>query len=218
MAAMKTIGDTLGDRLRLAREAAGLTQSALARQLGVRPQSVNQWESGARSPSRENIVSLATITNAPMEWLLAGGALPERDELGRFISPIDRGMMVPMLRIVDAIARLEPSPDAPKIHAYFPCGPRSYFFPLTNDSCAPDYPEGSVWINDPDVSPRPGDMVLATYGDNREPVVGKLRYETNSTGQVTIIDPINPNWPAARSDLGAIEIISVMVSSHRGRR
>jgi transcriptional regulator with XRE-family HTH domain len=42
----------LGRRLRAARAAAGLTQSAVAATLGVSPSAINQVESGHREPSR----------------------------------------------------------------------------------------------------------------------------------------------------------------------
>ena len=209
---------TLGDRLRYAREAAKLTQSELARRIGVRSQSVNQWESGERKPSRENIGHFSRLTNAPLDWLQFGGPLPSRDDEGRLIVPAERGRTVPMLKVAAAVAREEPREDAPRIHAYFPCGPNSYYFPLENNANAPAFPEGSLWIVDPDMKQEPGFMVLGAYGQERKPVLGVLKFEATPKGVVTIISPLNPNWAAARSDIEELDIVAVMAASVRGPR
>ena len=87
--------EALGERLRIAREAAKLTQSELGRRAGVTPQSVNQWESGLKSPSRENLLRVAKETLAPLHWLLYGGQLPEQDANGSFVSDDTRGTSYP---------------------------------------------------------------------------------------------------------------------------
>lgn len=46
-------------RIRELREAAGLTQSALALRVGVSRQAVNQWESGINWPSAQLLPRLA---------------------------------------------------------------------------------------------------------------------------------------------------------------
>ncbi len=46
-------------RIRELREAAGLTQSALALRVGVSRQAVNQWESGINWPSSQILPDLA---------------------------------------------------------------------------------------------------------------------------------------------------------------
>lgn len=206
---------TLGERIRVARESAGLSQTALGRLLGITSQSVNMWEQGKKRPSRENIVKLIKITRAPSEWLLYGGPFPEQDENGKFVVQGNGGHFVPMLRLVDAIHQREPQPNAPRIHAYFPCGPRAFHFVLPNNSNAPDYPEGTVWIVDPDRAAEPGRMVLAAHGDPKQPVFGRLRFETTGTGRVTVVAPLDKEWPQARSDIEHVEIIAVMTESIR---
>jgi transcriptional regulator with XRE-family HTH domain len=46
--------------LRAAREAAGLSQSQLARELGVESQTVSRWERGVAKPPLDTIVRLAS--------------------------------------------------------------------------------------------------------------------------------------------------------------
>lgn len=209
---------TLGSRLRAAREAAGLTQVRLASLVGVRSQSVNQWESGYKAPSRDNLLMLARITSAPLDWLLYGGPLPERDANGRLIPRVDRGSTVPMYKLADAVRGRGSAVAVGRVHAYFPCSDNAVCFEVPDDSNVPEYPSGTIWIVDPDVPPAAGCMVVATHGDRQSPIIGRLRYETTSSGRVTIVAPINPDWAQARSDIEPVQIIAVMTESiRRGR-
>lgn len=60
---------TIGDRLRKAREHAGLTQSAAARTLGVSRQSVARYESGDRQPPLPVVMAWALVMGVDMAWL-----------------------------------------------------------------------------------------------------------------------------------------------------
>jgi len=46
------------------RESLGWSQSELARQLGVTPAAVNQWESGKRVPSKPIMILIQHLRNA----------------------------------------------------------------------------------------------------------------------------------------------------------
>ena len=60
----------VSDRIRLLRERRGLTQSELAKQLGITRSSVNAWEQGISIPSTQYIVELATIFKISTDYLL----------------------------------------------------------------------------------------------------------------------------------------------------
>ena len=60
----------VSDRIRLLRERRGLTQSELAKQLGITRSSVNAWEQGISVPSTQYIVELAAIFNISTDYLL----------------------------------------------------------------------------------------------------------------------------------------------------
>lgn len=61
---------TLADRLRKAREFAGLTQGELADEVGISRRSVSTYESGAQTPNRPVVLSWAMRCNVRMEWLV----------------------------------------------------------------------------------------------------------------------------------------------------
>lgn len=64
---------TMGDRIRSARTSAGLSQSQLAEQTGVKRSAVAQWERrGGTRPSVQNLERVAVITQVRFEWLATG--------------------------------------------------------------------------------------------------------------------------------------------------
>jgi|SRR5262245_26365043 len=59
----------LSNRLRKARDVAGLTQAELAEQVGVTSQAVSQWERGETTPEVRNIPRIAAALNLQAEEL-----------------------------------------------------------------------------------------------------------------------------------------------------
>lgn len=60
----------VADRIRVLREQKGLTQTDLAKQLGITRSSVNAWELGISVPSTQYIVELAYIFKVSTDYLL----------------------------------------------------------------------------------------------------------------------------------------------------
>lgn len=60
----------IGDRIKAAREAAGMSQSDLARAAGVPRQLVSRWENRTHNPGLYNSVILAQVLNIPLENLM----------------------------------------------------------------------------------------------------------------------------------------------------
>ncbi|NHH86537.1 helix-turn-helix transcriptional regulator [Cobetia sp. MB87] len=72
-------------RIKQKRKEAGLSQDALAKQVGVTKGAISQWEQGATNPSGQNLYSLAKALGVTAEWLLNGRdsqtSAPISDEL-----------------------------------------------------------------------------------------------------------------------------------------
>lgn len=66
---MQTL-DTLGERIRYARETARLTQDDVAQHFGINRVSVAQWEMNRTRPALERIGELASLLNTTAEWLV----------------------------------------------------------------------------------------------------------------------------------------------------
>ena len=69
----------IGDRIRRARRAAKLSQSALAGRVGVTASAVAQWEHpDGTSPALGRLQAIATATAVDFEWLATGRGKPSR--------------------------------------------------------------------------------------------------------------------------------------------
>ena len=60
---------SIGDRLRLAREMAGLSQNQVAKKLGLHRPSVTEMEAGRRKVTSEELALLSQIYKVSVSWL-----------------------------------------------------------------------------------------------------------------------------------------------------
>jgi len=63
---------TFGDRLTAAREAQGISQSQMARRLGVKLRTVEGWENDTSEPRANKLQMAAGLLNVSLRWLLTG--------------------------------------------------------------------------------------------------------------------------------------------------
>lgn len=63
---------TFGDRLAGARDAAGLTQGALAGRLGVKTSVLRKWEEDLSEPRANRLTILAGMLGVSLSWLMTG--------------------------------------------------------------------------------------------------------------------------------------------------
>lgn len=61
----------IADRIRYLRDKAGMTQTDLARRLGISRSAVNSWEMSLSTPSVSNIVELTKIFHVSADYLLS---------------------------------------------------------------------------------------------------------------------------------------------------
>lgn len=106
---------TFGDRLTGAREAAALSQSDLAKRIGVKLKTVRAWENDQVEPRANKLQMLAGLLGVSIMWLLSGEGpgivvspdpegLPAdlRDVLGEL-----REIKVDQARMAERMGRLE---------------------------------------------------------------------------------------------------------------
>ncbi|WP_397544716.1 helix-turn-helix domain-containing protein [Roseovarius salis] len=100
---------TFGDRLAGAREQSGMSQSELAKRLGVKLKTLKGWENDLSEPRANKLSMMAGMLNVSLLWLLSGeGQGPE--------SPGDAGELSPdvtelLTEIRDIRAQLALSAD-----------------------------------------------------------------------------------------------------------
>lgn len=59
-----------GNRLREAREQAGITQDQLAALVGASRRSPSRWENGEVDPSLKHVVRIADVTGKPIDFFI----------------------------------------------------------------------------------------------------------------------------------------------------
>ena len=64
--------DSLGQRIARSRTYLGLSQNMLARRLGVKKQTLENWEADRSSPRSDRFTKMAGILQVPLIWLITG--------------------------------------------------------------------------------------------------------------------------------------------------
>lgn len=63
---------TFGDRVAAAREQAGMTQSQLAKRMGIKLKTLKDWEQDLSEPRANRLSMMAGLLNVSIMWLLNG--------------------------------------------------------------------------------------------------------------------------------------------------
>ena len=82
---------TIGEKIALRRRTAGLSQEALAAQLGVSRQAVSRWETSESLPDAEKIVQLCQILGVSADELLMENTPPSSGGNGNPPGPVPSG-------------------------------------------------------------------------------------------------------------------------------
>lgn len=85
---------TFGDRLAAARDSAGMTQEALAKRLGVKLKTLQNWENDLSEPRANRLSMLAGVLNVSMVWLITGEGEGLNNPEDEPISPDIREILV----------------------------------------------------------------------------------------------------------------------------
>jgi SOS-response transcriptional repressor LexA len=215
---------TLGQRIRARRDAAGMTQEKLAAQCGVSRAAVAQWESGVTRPSLDNLVKVAEALNVWLSWLTVGDqSLPDTPNPFAPASPF-RG--IPVIDYGQASlwgveGALPVDIGGEIIATDAETSQRAFALVIRDNSMAPDFSEGDKIILDPDLTPQPGDLVVAKLDSEPEATFKKFRPRgTDGSGTSPIeLAPLNPDWPTLVINAeNPGRIIATLVEQRRYRR
>lgn len=101
---------TFGDRVAAGREAIGLTQSDLARRLGVKLKTVRAWEEDLTEPRANKLQMLSGVLGVSLMWLLNGegeGLEPPDEQL----APLNMDAKSVLLELRQISGELDRSAD-----------------------------------------------------------------------------------------------------------
>lgn len=105
---------TFGDRLAASRDASGMTQTTLAKRLGVKLKTLQNWEEDLSEPRANRLQMMAGILNVSMVWLITGEGEGLSDPEGESISPDVNAVLLEIRQLrakfksqADQLGRLE---------------------------------------------------------------------------------------------------------------
>ena len=89
---------TMGSRIEEARRATNMSLPQLARRIGVKSKTLENWENDRSGPRAEKITKLAGILRVPIIWVLAGETpestvrAPSLSETGEITKKLERAI------------------------------------------------------------------------------------------------------------------------------
>ena len=107
---------TFGDRLAAARDQAGMTQTDLAKRLGVKLSTLKKWEDDLLEPRANRLSIMAGVLNVSLVWLLTGegdGVSAPNDDSAELPSDVNalllqmRDIHTQMKQLSDRLSLLE---------------------------------------------------------------------------------------------------------------
>jgi len=207
----------LGARIRRVLEEKNITQSELARLVGVKQQTIS-YICSPESPAATSrySVKISQILGVNPLWLQSG----EGDRLDPMVKIDLGGIDVTVTRL----ALLAPQDVIPHINAGgkselkealmtdIKIGEGAFAIELQGESMMPLFKEHDKVVIDLCLMPQPGDYVAVSV----DGVVAFRKYRQTTSSSFELV-PNNSDWPIIRSTDGDVKVIGVMVE-HRSYR
>lgn len=205
----------LGARIRQVLIEKGLTQSQLARLVGVKQQTISYICSPDSPASTSRYApKIASILGVNPQWLQSGEG-GKYDPMVRIeLEGIELSVQrVPFLQHhhVRPFVAGQPTDTRQGLMTDAKAGARAFAVEIDGDSMRPLFRPGDRVVIDPDLRAEPGDFVLAEI--DGAITFRKYRARTDNSFELT---PMNDDWPVVKSEAG-VEVLGVMVE-HRSYR
>ncbi len=216
-------------RLKALRKERGLTQAALAAQLGLSQQAVGKWEAGHSSPDPDMLVRLAQVLAIEPQRLLDEDAAkpgleedsrPGQDILRRRwsrlagVQPFYPGeqKLIPILGAVKAGYGLPAEEENCGLATAAVKDPAQYFYLVVQgDSMEPRIHEGDLALVRKQPALEDGDLGIVVYGDGD----GTLK-RFHRKGDAVVLQAFNPAYETlilAGEDLEKLYVIGKVVET-----
>lgn len=149
------------------RKAKGLTQKALAEQIGTTQQAVARWESGDRDLKGSTLMKMSNAMGVSVSYLLG---LNDDDtvELTPFATHV-----IPVLREIPAEDPLDWGEGATEHHPLsddlFEAHPHSFWYAVQGNSMNKLFADGTLVLVDPKAEIKSSDVALVREGENVVP-------------------------------------------------
>lgn len=212
--------DTIAERIKSARQRAGLTMLALAERVGASPSAIHQFESGRSRMTLDRAIKMAEVLNVSLEWLVSGdGPASGIDSSAKFYAPVlDRvqaGMWADVISppsLPDGVKYIEL--DTKPIGA-------ALALELDGESMLPEFKPGDIVVVDTGLDPLPGDFVVALIDNDNQATFKKFRPRGSDENGYPEIElaPLNLDYPTLFINAKTPgRIVGTMIEHRRYRR
>lgn len=194
---------------------------AMAAYCEVTPGAVSNWFSSGRI-SKEKLAKAAELLEVSTDSLISGDFEINASNVANASVGVTR---IPLISYVQAgawtevIDNFQPGDADEWLMTDLKMSVHAFALEIKGLSMLPDFNPGDRVIIDPDVSPQPGDFVVAKNGGN-EATFKKYR-PRGAAGDGSVIFelvPLNEDFPSIRSDTEPLRIVGTMVEHRRYRR
>lgn len=216
----------LGANVRKLREAAGLTQTQLADAAGMEQQALAAIEK-RDSKSSSFLPNLAKALNVSTNELLGvqESGSPFGKSYGNVFPAPTSSARVPLISFVQAgvwtgiVDDFEPGAANDYLLTDLELSRSAFALEIKGDSMLPEFRPGDRVIIDPEVSPSPGDFVVAKNSED-EATFKKYRPRSiDAAGNIVFeLVPLNEDYPSMRSDIVSIRIVGTMIEHRKYRK
>lgn len=215
----------LADRIQHIKDETGWSNAEIARRAGTSRAAPTDWLNGkVRALSAETAQTLSNNSEYTSAWLATGSGESKKarakDE-GSNVTPATIGnRQIPLLNYVQAGAFVDcgqnfTMEDVEYLLTDLDLSERAFALQIKGDSMLPDFREGDRIIVDCEVTPRPGDFVVAKNSE-QEATFKKYRLlRIDETGkEIFELVPLNGDYPSMNSEQHRIQVIGTMIE-HR---
>lgn len=206
--------ETLGDRIRLRRKSLQLTQKQLAHQVKVSHVAISQWEKEETLLRGENLLRLAEALGCAPAYLIDGDGPVFSENTWAGLHQI------PLIAQRDVAQWLN---DADTVrhqllmHNDMALSQQSFALRVEEQAMMPAILRNDVVIIDPNLSPQPGDIVLALQHKNALLRTWRQRGSEEGVAQFELA-PININFPELHSSRDSLKLTGTLVELRRYRQ
>lgn len=208
-------GSKMGARILEALEDAEMTQAELARQVGVRPQTINFVVRSGHSSSL--VVPIARILRVSPHWLITGAGQKTDISIDTRFSRLPVLTAKQAVKSSDNIDRFlggQAMPEA--ITARM--ADRSFAMVVGDNAMRPEIIAGDLVIVDPTIQPSGGDLVVAAINQT-EAVLRRYRVKSRVGSSVVFeLYATNEDHESFMSDEVGVEILGVVAEMRRHRQ
>ena len=210
----------LGARIRRVLAEKNLSQAQLARLVGVKQQTIS-YICATDSPASTSryATKIAQVLGVNPSWLQSGEGGQHDPSVRIEVEGVELTVRrVPLVANKDVPALLQGGEAFTKragLMTDATAGPRAFAVEIEGDSMRPLFRPGDRIVVDPDLTPEPGDFVVAQV----QGAVTFRKYRAREDTEFEL-SPMNDDWPVVRSGGDQVRVLGVMVEhrSYRNRK